>query len=169
MTTEIAENLSLEEIEDLPTLEKPKYYLRYIDNLIQKNPTLGFSMKELEKLTALNESTLSKYLGILYSQRRIYRVRRGTTVLYYPNGKVHTFFNRDIISYDELNNQHRYRLSLLKNHSGSFVYIQEKELDENNFENVVAGILVSKSALPALIDQLNKIKDDLNETEVEDE
>ena len=166
--TDNVESLSLEEINDLPILEKPKYYMRYLSDVIEKNKELGVSIKDLEKITNLNETTLAKYLGILFSQRRIYRIRRGNTVLYYPNGRVHTFLSRDIVSYDERNNQHKHHVSLLKNPAGSFVYIQEKELDENGFEIVIAGILVPKSALTMLIEQLGKAKDELEETELEE-
>ncbi|MEK6884582.1 MAG: hypothetical protein AABY22_33425 [Nanoarchaeota archaeon] len=159
MKQDTLNKLNLEEIRLLSPEERSKYYERYLFELIKLHFKEGLMQAELEKLTGINANTLSKYLELLTSKRKVFRSKKGKSVIYYPNGKIaHSLMDKDLILADELTGfEKRYRLYLIENPEGQLLYIQEKELDENGFENVVAGITIPKSRLYDFIRTLSKI------------
>lgn len=148
-----------EEIMMLSPEERSRYYERYLFELLKNNSKQGLTLADFEKLTSMSVNTLSKYLEILSSKRKVYRSKRGRTIIYYPNGKIaHPLIEKDLIVSDkETGFEKRYRIYLIENPEGQMVYIQEKEIDINGFENVVAGITVPKTGIKSFLDMLKKI------------
>lgn len=146
--------LPLEDIKMLSPEERSKYYERYLFDIIKKHEKMGLTQSEMEKISGLTFNTLSKYLEVLTSKRKLYRIKKGKAIIYYPNGRIaHSLTDKDI----QLKGK-RYRIYLIENPEGEqLVYIQEKELDENGFENVVAGITIPKESLYDFTHILKKI------------
>jgi len=152
--------LSLEEMQSLSPEERSRYYERYLFELIKLHSKEGLTQAELEKITGINANTLGKYLELLSSKRKVYRSKKGRSIIYYPNGKIaHSLSEKDLTIIDANTGfEKRYRFYLIENPEGQQLYIQEKEIDNNGFENVVAGITISKSGLYDFVCMLNKIE-----------
>ncbi len=160
MKQDTINKLAPDEIMMLSPEERSRYYERYLFELLKMHFKQGLTLAELEKITGMSVNTLSKYLELLNSKRKVYRSKRGRTIIYYPNGRiVHSLTEKDLILTDEITgNEKRYRIYMIENPEGEqLVYIQEKELDSNGFENVVAGITLPKSRINEFISMLQKI------------
>ena len=102
MKQDTLNKLSLEEIRFLSPEERSKYYERYLFELIKIHSKEGLTQAEMEKITSINANTLSKYLELLTSKRKVYRSKRGKSVIYYPNGKIaHSLTEKDIVLRDD--------------------------------------------------------------------
>lgn len=145
---DVLNKLSLEEIKMLPTDDRSRYFERYLFELIKTQERAGITQKELEGLTGLSGNTLSKYLELLFSKRNVYRVKKGNNVTYFPNGRVHTFINKDVTVYDKSGIEHRYKAYAVDNPDGKFLYLQEREVDRRTgIENVIGGVLIPETGI----------------------
>lgn len=152
---DLQNKLTLGEINALPPEERSRYYERYLFGLIKANDRgVGLTQTEIENMTGLSSNTLSKYLEMLFSKRKVYRIKRGRTLTYFPNGKVlHPIVQRDIIAFDDKNLEHRYKAYVVDNFDGKFLYLQEKEITEDGFEDVIGGVMIPRSG----VEQLSKV------------
>lgn len=159
MKKDTLNKLNMEEIRLLVPEERSRYYERYIFELIKLHSKEGLTQAEIERITSINANTLGKYLELLTSKRKVYRSKRGKSIIYYPNGRIaHSLSQKDIILTDEETGfEKRYRLYIIDNPEGQLLYIQEKEIDESGFENVIAGITIPKSRLFDFVNILEKI------------
>lgn len=148
------DRLSPDEIKDIPITERGKYIEAYLSTLIHANKERGLTPTEIENLTGFPKNTLLKYLELLFSKGEIYRVKRGKAVIYYPNGRIfHPLRETDMVFDNK-----KYRISLVENPDGKQVYLQEKDIDENGFEDVVRGIMLPYEHLDAIISKLTEVK-----------
>ena len=117
MKQDTINRLASEEIMMLSPEERSRYYERYLFELLKNNSKQGLTLANFEKLTSMSVNTLSKYLEILSSKRKVYRSRRGRTIIYYPNGKIaHPLIEKDLIIIDkETGFEKRYRIYLIEN------------------------------------------------------
>lgn len=148
------DRLTPEDIQSIPIIERGKYIEAYILSLIVVNKGRGLTFSEIENFTGFTKVTLAKYLELLFSKGEIYKVKRGRLSIYYPNGRVvHPLEERDMIFDNK-----KYRISLIENVEGKHVYIQEKDIDENGFEDIIRGIMLPYEHLDKIIDKLAQIK-----------
>lgn len=152
------DSLSIEEIRGIPMDERGKYIERYLYELVKKQAD-GLTLHDIQQITNLPKSTLSKYLELLFSKRKIFKIKRGRFVLFKPNGKIfHPLLERDLIlGEDKSGDIKKYRLYLIENPDGRFLYIQEKQIDGNGFEDIIGGIMIPLRGLSTLIEKLNGI------------
>lgn len=150
--------MSLEEIQNIPMDERGKYYERYLYQFV-KNQKEGTTLSEVQQLTGLPKPTLSKYLELLFSKRKIFKVKKGKFVVYKPNGQIfHALFERDLLLHtNEKGDIKKYRIYLIENPDGKFLYLQEKQVDGNGFEDVVGGVMIPLHSLPLLIEKFEHI------------
>lgn len=169
MMNDMENKLSLKDINLLSIDERSRYYERYLFELIKRYEKTGLTQKQIEDITGMSINTVSKYLEMLFSKRKAYRVRKGNILIYYPNGKIpHPLMNKDIISLDENGKEHKYKIYIIENPDGKFLYIQEKELDNKGFENVVAGILIPESAITAFKEIFSKAEKNIENSKLEE-
>jgi hypothetical protein len=148
------DRLTPQDIKDIPLTERGKYVEAYLSTLIHANKERGLAPTEIENLTGFPKNTLYKYLELLFSKGEIYRVKRGRAIIFYPNGRIfHPLHERDMVFDNK-----KYRISLIENPDGRHVYLQEKDIDENGFEDVVRGIMLPYEHLDKIITKLTQLK-----------
>lgn len=149
--------VELDQIRNLPPDERGKYYERFFYNMIHMSSQKGVPFRkagltaaQIKRMTRLPDNTVDKYLNNLFLKRKVYRVKIGNIVKYFPNGRVpHALTDRDISLGDR-----KFRIYQIANPDGDFIYVQEKELDENGFEEVVGGITIPKNGLHKILEVL---------------
>ena len=152
------DNLSYDEIRDLPQNERSKYYETSILALINVNGNRGLTTSEIERATGFPKNTLLKSIEMLFLKRKIHRISRGKFSLYYPNGiEIPTTF-RDI-TYGE-QDPRLYGAKLIQNVEGKFVHIQEREIDEDGFSEDIGGVLIPVSKISELVNLLKVITEE---------
>ena len=146
------DQLSFDEIKDLPQPERAKFYESSVLGLIIVNGNRGLTTSEIERATRFPKTTLLKTIELLFHKRKIHRIRRGKFSLYYPHGMEVPNKFRDI-TYGE-NNTNLYGVKLIQNVEGQFVLIQEREIDEYGFNEDIGGVLIPVSKVTELINLL---------------
>ena len=149
----------VEKIRNIPIDERGKYYERFFYNLILESDKKGMSFRKagitpayIKKITKINDNTVDKYLYSLFLKRKVYRIKIGNSYKYFPNGRVlHAITDRDITLGDK-----RYRVYQIRNPDGDFFYLQEKEIDDNGFEEIVGGITIPKEGVMKIIEVMNE-------------
>lgn len=129
--------LDVEEIKYLPNKEKSRYIQRYLESLILKNKNKGLTLSEILKISNISKPTIMKYLEILFSKRKIYKDKKANVTIYYPNGRVSHPSEDGEITF----NDRKYKFSVVSNEDEKFIYLQEKAIDENDFEEIVGGVM----------------------------
>jgi len=152
--------LSAEEIRVLPQDERGKRVESSVLALINANGNRGLTLAEIERATNYPKNTLYKHVELLYAKRKINKIIRGRTGIFYPNGQpYHKAEFKDIIA--GKTKDRLFGTRLLENIDGRYLYLQERELDENGFPLDVGGILIPVDILPELIDRLQSISQTL--------
>ena len=147
----------VDKIKNIPIDERGKYYERLFYNMISQSSEKGMPFRKagiipakIKKITKINDNTVDKYLNSLFLKRKVYRVKIGNSYKYFPNGKIsHPITDRDISIEHK-----RFRIYQIRNPDGDFFYIQEKEIDDNGFEEIVGGITVPKEGIIKIIEVL---------------
>lgn len=148
--------LSSEEIKALPPTERAVYYERLLYDLILKHGENGLTLSELESISELSFGTIEKYLKTLASKRRVYRIQRGSMIIYRPNGRVlHSYKHRDITSHDGKSKFSFEMLNLPP--KNKVVYIMEKEIGEDGIEQLIGGITIPFEKLAELKDVIDEL------------
>jgi hypothetical protein len=134
---------------------RPQDRERYVESIIlevlNRNPR-GVAVSDIAKLTPFFRTTIAKHLEKLVATRQATQVVRGNVAVYYRNGDV----SRAIELRDKTNPDHFYVISRLSNEDGNFVYIQEKEIDEDRSIRVRGGILIRSECV---LDLISRIRD----------
>ena len=98
----------------------------------------GVTIPEIAAKTGFYRDTVAKHLDRLVATREAYRVTRGNVSVYYKNGQVvHATDVKDTSSPNRT-----YTFYKLENEDGTFIYIQEKEIDEFRAITVKGGIMI---------------------------
>lgn len=141
-----ANKLSNEELAGLPPVERARYLEGFIFNVLQNERT-GSTPTELEKVTGLSITTISKYLEVLFSKRKLYRVRRGNSITYFTNGKIHNSIDKRVVITNQSGEAKKYRIQMVENPDGEQLYVQEIQPDENGMDRAIAGIMIPRTGI----------------------
>ncbi len=96
--------------------------------------------------------TLSKHLDVLVATGEAYKVQHGNTFVFFKNGKlVDESDMGSIVFLDKT-----YTFYKLENNEGTFVYIQEKDLDEFRVPQVKGGVMISMKDVPNFLLRLQE-------------
>lgn len=154
--------LTSEEIKSLPPTERAVYYERFIYDFIIRYSEDGLTVSELENKSDMSFATLEKYLKTLLSKRRIYKIQRGSMIIYRPNGRVlHSYKHKDILSKD---GKRKFSFELLNLPPGNkSIYIMEKEIGDDGIDELVGGVTIPLENLADLKEVFEEItKTDTN-------
>lgn len=144
--------LSPEKIQTLPPKEKDFYIRNVILEILRLNTMKGITVSQLAETTGFNRMTLSKHLDILVATGEAYKVQRGNLFIFYKNGKLVDESDMGSIMFSDKT----YTFYKLENNEGSFIYIQEKELDEFRVPQVKGGVMVSMKDVPNFLLKLQE-------------
>ncbi len=143
---------SPEKIQALPPKEKDFYIRNVILEILRLNTMKGITVSQLTETTGFNRMTLSKHLDVLVATGEAYRVQRGNLSIFYKNGKLVDESDMGSIIFSDKT----YTFYKLENNEGSFIYIQEKELDEFRVPQVKGGVMVSMKDVPNFLLKLQE-------------
>ena len=92
--------------------------------------------------------------------------KKGNSYIYYPNGRISHPSEEGEILFDNK----KYKFSVVEYGGSKSIYIQEKVIDENGFDEVVGGIMypLGKEEMAKLIKQLKNIYDNQLNSKIED-
>ena len=143
--------LSPEEVQVLRPVEREKYVRGLIKNILSMNEN-GVMTSEIVDATNLNRITVTKHLEHLVAIREAYKSDRGAGSIYYINGRlIHPTDHLSVPIGNKI-----YDFFKLENAEGSFVFIQEKELDELKLKTVKGGIMIRCQDMVRFKDALHK-------------
>jgi predicted transcriptional regulator len=150
--------LTSEKIQTLPPQEKDFYIRNVILEILRLNTMKGITVTQLGEATGFNRMTLSKHLDILVATGEAYKVQRGNLFIFYKNGKLVDESDMGSIIFTDKT----YTFYKLENNEGSFLYIQEKELDEFRVPQVKGGVMVSMRDVPNFLLKLQEFIEKAN-------
>jgi len=139
------------QIKTMRPQDRERYVGAVILEVLNRNPR-GVTVSEIAKLTPFFRTTISKHLEQLVATRQATQMTKGNMTIYYRNGDV----SHAVELRDRTNPAHFFVLSRLQNADGNFVYIQEKEIDEQQSVKVRGGILVRTECV---LDLIAKVRD----------
>lgn len=133
--------------------ERELFTERTLKSILEKSK-FGISISDIEKLKEFNLSrkTISKYFEKFVALNEAYSKKIGTVVLYYPNHKSPHFTKE---KEKKIGNK-KYRLTVVENPLGEFVYVQEIEEDSLYGDKVSGGILIPKNSMNEFLDFIKK-------------
>jgi hypothetical protein len=139
------------EIKTMRPQDRERYVESVILEVLNRNPR-GVAVSDIAKLTPFFRTTIAKHLEKLVATRQATQVVRGNVTIYYRNGDV----SHAVELRDKTNPDHFYVISKLSNEDGNFVYVQEKEVDEDRSIRVRGGILIRSECV---LDLISRIRD----------
>jgi hypothetical protein len=102
----------------------------------------------------LSPNTAKKHLDYLVATREIYnRVYSQRNVVYFPNERLSHPYVQSLI---ELEDQ-TFRVNLIENERGSFVYIQELQDTPGFGMKVVGGVIIRKDNLAKMVEGIYEV------------
>lgn len=133
--------------------ERELFVERTLKTILEKSK-FGISISDVEKLKefSLNRKTISKYFEKFVALNEAYSKKIGSVVLYYPNHKSPHFTKEK----EKKIGDKKYRLTIVENPLGEFVYVQEIEEDSLYGEKVSGGILIPKNSIKEFLDFMGK-------------
>lgn len=151
---EPTDKLSSDEIRAIPQNERGKFIELSVLALIEANSKRGLTISEIERVTQYPKNTLYKHVDLAYAKRKINKKVVGNSAIYYTNGQIfQELIPKDII----YGSDKRYGVRLLETVTGSYIYIQEKELNEKGFFDDIGGVLIPIAKIPELINMFNYV------------
>ena len=144
--------LSPEKIRTLPPKEKDFYIRNVILEILRLNTMKGITVSQLVETTGFNRMTLSKHLDVLVATGEAYKVQQGNTFIFFKNGKLVDESDMGSIVFIDKT----YTFYKLENNEGTFVYIQEKDLDEFRVPQVKGGVMISMRDVPNFLLKLQE-------------
>ncbi len=152
-----------ENYEALAPEKKEEYVSMAIKMILRDNIKTGLTAREIEDSTYFHRNTVSKHLSRLVSTREVYvnDDKKKGGVFHINGNPEHPAFTEDIFD-DE--NKRQYSISILENKFNQFIYIQEIAKNAYAKPVISGGILVSPKRLDALIQGLQKIKSQIDNT-----
>ena len=148
----IEDTLNGKKIARMGNREKAAIYRGLIRRFIRENVE-GVSAGEVAETLDIAPDTVRRHLDHLVTTREVYRKdysQRNT--VYFPNARLSHPYHRSTI---DLETQ-RFRVSLIENLKGEFVYIQELQETPTAGYTVVGGIIIR-------VDNVRKLQKALDE------
>ena len=141
--------LTHDEVRSLRPTDRDTYAEKVIKGLFEVNPR-GITISEIEGVTQLNRSTITKHLKRLVAIREAYAQTRGNLSIYYKNGKVER--SQNILQ--NISRNSFYAFHRITNEEGKYIYIQEKNKDHYGVIKVSGGIMVKDEDLLPFLREL---------------
>ncbi len=143
--------LSPEEIKRLSPSDRDYYSQHVILEILGLNRR-GVTISQISQRLPFSRPTITKHLDILVAIGEAYKVQRGNLSIYYKNGKVvHETDVRSTVLSDKA-----YTFYKLENEEGTFLYIQEKEIDEFRSPRVKGGVMIDTRDIALFMDALKE-------------
>lgn len=139
------------EIKTMRPQDRERFVESVILEVLNRNPR-GVAVSDIAKLTPFFRTTIAKHLEQLVATRQATQIVRGNVTIYYRNGDV----SHAVELRDKTNPDHFYVISRLSNEDGNFIYVQEKEIDDDRSIKVRGGILVRSECV---LDLISRIRD----------
>ncbi len=143
--------LSKEQVLSLRPKDRDNYVEKIIRELLIAN-SKGITVSEIEAITELNRSTITKHLKKLVATREAHSQKRGNLSIYYNNGEV--TLSRSIL--DSIAKKNSYVFYRLLNDDGKFIYIQEIKTDYYGKKEVAGGIMIKDEDFLKFMVELQK-------------
>lgn len=124
-----------------------------------KNFPKGATASQIAKSLGIHHPTAMKVLETLVALREAYDIKYGGLKLFFPNGTLNHPVNFQDIKIDEK----VYSFSEIVQYltGKRYLFIQEKERDDNNLLESKGGLLLKEEELDKFIETLIKFKDEL--------
>ena len=150
-----------ESFRKLSPATKADMLIGYIKKHIREHPD-GIVAPIIARDLKLSQTTVNKHLDYLVATRQIYKKEYSPrNVIYFPNGRLsHPYFEMNI----DVPGQ-RFRISLIENQRGKFLYLQEIQNTPSSGENVTGGIIIKKENAEILANGIFKLLDRESEKE----
>jgi repressor of nif and glnA expression len=147
---------SFKELRVLSNEDRRRYFTSFLLETLKQNPD-GLMASELQvelkrRGYHYSELTLRKYLDLLVAHREAYTTQHGLSIVYHLNGKLMWDKLKKNINLGNVS----YSLYEIDNPRGKFVFIQEKEKDSFNIENVTGGVVIPIKVLDEFISTLSE-------------
>ena len=119
-----------------------------------RDKTDGVTAPEIARDLNLAHTTVKKHLNYLVSTRQLYtKTYSPRNVVYFPNGRLsHPYQQLNI----DLKNR-RFRVSLIENPKGEFIYLQELENIRSMGERVIGGVIIRKENIDEVLQAVHNI------------
>lgn len=148
-----------EEKFDTLNSEDKKAYIRAVLKKILELNNNGITISQITKrVPYFNKPVIWNHLEMMTITREAYSHKFGTTLVYYPNGRmVHSIFKNDVAIDDRL-----YAFYLVENGVSKDLYIQEKNKDKLGALAVSGGLIVPFKALDSFVEYIRDIKSEVD-------
>ncbi len=119
------------------------FVLRYV-----RDHTDGVPAQEVAEALQISHQTAKKHLDYLVATRQLYaKTYSPRNSVYFPNGRLaHPYLTRLIDT-----GKQQFRLSLLENTRGSYIYVQEIQRTPNVGQSVVGGVLIRREDIDKVL------------------
>lgn len=138
----------------LKSEDKKSYTRAVLKKILELNPN-GVTITQItDKIKYFSRPIIWNHLEMMTITREAYNHKFGTTLVYYPNGKmVHSIFKT------EFNIENRtYGFFVVENDMDKALYIQEKNKDKLGALAVSGGLIIPLHALDSFIDYIKDVK-----------
>jgi len=147
-----------EKFATLNSEDKKAYIRAVLKKILELNPN-GITTSQITKrVSYFNKPIIWNHLEMMTITREAYSHKFGTTLVYYPNGRmVHPIFKDDVTIDDRL-----YAFYLVENGVSKDLYIQEKNKDKLGALAVSGGLIVSFKSLDSFVDYIRDVKSEVD-------
>jgi hypothetical protein len=143
--------LKPEEVLTLRPSDRDTYAEKVIREFLIAN-TKGITVSEIEAITDLNRSTITKHLKHLVAIREATFQKRGNLSIYFKSGKVTSTHN----IFDSINRSTSYCFNRVTNEGENYIYIQEISEDYFGNKKVCGGIMLRDEDFMGFMKELQK-------------
>lgn len=162
MRLELPQNLiSPESLKSLRPKDKDECIQKLLLQILELN-SQGITIAELMEQTKIHRNTLTSHIKTIVATREAYEVKRGKLSVFYKNGKVVHARSTECRFNDRF-----YKFFRLKNEQGSFIYVQEKQMNEYRAVKVNGGIMIKDEDFLVFLKELQKFGMEVSEHESE--
>ncbi len=147
-----------EKFNTLNSEDKKAYIRSVLKKILELNPN-GITITQItDKISYFNRPIIWNHLEMMTITREAYSHKFGTTLVYYPNGKmVHSIFKTDFAIDDRT-----YAFFVVENDVGDYLYIQEKNKDKLGALAVSGGLIVPLKELDSFVDYIKNVKKEVD-------
>jgi hypothetical protein len=133
----IPQVLALQQVLQLPAHEREQYIREIIRKTLKMNPD-GVTIPRLSKLLPFGDRTISKHLAIMLYTNEAYSEKIGTTLFYYPNGRLMRPASEKVFQTDRSSYQ---AFVVMNKRLGDSIFLQQRKVDEDS-NDVGGGIMI---------------------------
>jgi len=150
--------LRKEEVLTLRPTDRDNYAEKIIKELLKAN-SKGITISEIEDVTGLNRSTITKHLKRLVAIREAYSQKRGNLSIFYNIGQIISSHN----VLDNITRSTSYAFHRVVNDEGKHIYIQEINEDYYGTKKVSGGIMIQDQDFMNFMRELQKFALEVSE------